>query len=314
MSTPALEVDHLSKTFGSFTALDQVSFRVEAGEVMGFLGPNGAGKSTTIRLALGLLKPTAGQARIFGQDAWCDTALTHQRLAYVPGDVALWPGLTGGQCIDILTAAYSQKNRQRRQDLIERFDLDPRKKAKSYSKGNRQKVALIAALSLDVDLLILDEPTSGLDPLMENIFQDCVHERATAGAAILLSSHIMSEVQALAESITIIKNGQIVSSGTLSDLQQHARTRVTTTTQHPVDVSDLDVHDLADLKETHHAFTCTVDHDHLAQLIGRVHQAGLVTLTVEPPSLDELFRDFYDTQSSPSQGPKDTPASHEATS
>lgn len=305
MSTPALEVNHLSKTFGSFTALDQINFHVAAGEVMGFLGPNGAGKSTTIRIALGLLKAAAGQARIFGKDAWSDTAHTHQQLAYVPGDVSLWPALTGGQCIDILTAAYSQKNAQRRQDLIERFDLDPRKKAKTYSKGNRQKVALIAALSLDVDLLILDEPTSGLDPLMENIFQECVKERAAAGTAILLSSHIMSEVQALAESITIIKNGQIVSSGKLSELQKQARTRITTHTKKPVEVSNLELHELAVCTDLHHTLTCTVDQTHLADLIGNIHQAGVVTLTVEPPSLDELFRDFYDTKNTDSRVTQD---------
>lgn len=296
MTTPAIEIHNLSKHFGQFTALDDVNFTVNPGEVMGFLGPNGAGKSTTIRILLGLLKASSGHAHIFGHDVWSDPAAVHQQLAYVPGDVALWPSLTGGQCIDVLTKPYQQKNPDRVAELMTRFDLDPRKKSRTYSKGNRQKVALIAALSLDVDLLILDEPTSGLDPLMEAVFQQCVQERVDNGAAVLLSSHILTEVQALADSITIIKHGQIVSSGSFAELQQQSRTRVNASTAEAIDTGGLDLHDTAVGDSGGHTLECTVDQQHLAELIGRLHTAGLQHLTVEPPSLDELFLDFYDTQ------------------
>ncbi len=221
-----IEVEGLVKTFGPVRALDGFELEVNPGEVHGFLGPNGAGKSTTIRVLLGLMKADAGRIELFGDDPWQAAAHLHKRLAYVPGDVALWPGLTGGQCLDIFTATHGGANEQRRAELIERFDLDPTKRSRDYSKGNRQKVALVAGLSTDVDLLVLDEPTSGLDPLMEQAFQEVVRERRKEGITVLLSSHILGEVEALADRVTIIRKGRRIQTGTLAELRRHTRTSV----------------------------------------------------------------------------------------
>ena len=218
------------KAFGPVRALDGFDLEVNAGEVHGFLGPNGAGKSTTIRVLLGLMKADAGRVELFGGDPWLAAARLHERLAYVPGDVALWPGLTGGECLDILAATHGGADEKRRGELLHRFDLDPTKRSRDYSKGNRQKVALVAALSTDVDLLVLDEPTSGLDPLMEQEFQEVIRERRDEGVTVLLSSHILAEVEALADSVTIIRKGRRIQTGTLADLaatheRQFARSR-----------------------------------------------------------------------------------------
>ncbi len=209
----------LRKSFGTVLALDGLDLDVAPGEVHGFLGPNGAGKSTAIRALLGQIRLDDGQARIFGLDPWRDAVAIHRRLAYVPGDVALWPSLTGGECIDILSRLQGSPSPTRRRVMLERFDLDPTRHTRTYSKGNRQKVALVAALSTDAELLLLDEPTAGLDPVMEAAFQQCVREATGQGRTVLLSSHILSEVEALCDRVSMIRHGRIVSSGTLAELR-----------------------------------------------------------------------------------------------
>jgi ABC-2 type transport system ATP-binding protein len=293
--SPVIEIDRLVKRFGSFSALDEFDLAVDPGEVHGFLGPNGAGKSTTIRVILGLHRATAGTVRLFGEDPWRHAPRLHRRLAYVPGDVDLWPGLTGGQCIDILTNAQGPTSSARRDELIDRFDLDPTKRARDYSKGNRQKVALVAGLAADAELFLLDEPTSGLDPLMEQVFQDVVRERRSDGATVLLSSHILGEVEALADRVTIIRKGRRVRTGSLADLRTDTRTSVhALTTDAPdlsaaVGVQQLQVERLDGVNDVRFS----IDPDHLGDAIGIVHAAGLQSLTVEPPSLDELFLENY---------------------
>jgi ABC-2 type transport system ATP-binding protein len=291
-----VRADGLVKTFGRFRALDGLDLRVARGEVHGFLGPNGAGKSTTIRVLLGLMRASAGRIEVFGQDPWEDAATLHRRLAYVPGDVALWPGLTGGQCLDLLGDTHGGLRSGARAELIERFDLDPAKRARDYSKGNRQKVALIAALAADVELLVLDEPTSGLDPLMEQVFQQAVRERQAQGVTVLLSSHILGEVEALADRVSIIRAGRNVSSGSLAELRRHTRTSVHAVTRGRSSglatlpgVGELDQREV----DGRHASSFTVDAEHLDEAIGLVHGAGIHTLTSEPPSLDELFLSNY---------------------
>ena len=222
----AITVAGLRKTFGSTVALDGLDLEVRTGEVHGFLGPNGAGKSTTIRVLLGLLRADAGDVRLLDGDPWREAAALHRRLAYVPGDVNLWPNLTGGEVIDLLSRLRGGYDEQRRATLLERFDLDPTKKARAYSKGNRQKVALVAALASDVELLLLDEPTSGLDPLMEAVFQDCIREESANGRTVLLSSHILAEAEALCDRVSIIRGGRTVQSGTLAELRHLTRTTV----------------------------------------------------------------------------------------
>ena len=288
-----ITTENLVKTFGPVRALDGLDLSVEAGEVHGFLGPNGSGKSTTIRILLGLMRHDSGRATLFGRDPWKDAVALHRRLAYVPGDVVLWPALTGGQAIDILAGAHGSINTARRDDLVQRFELDPTKKARSYSKGNRQKVCLVAALAADVELLILDEPTSGLDPLMERVFQDVITERKAQGVTVLLSSHIMGEVEALADSVSIIRDGRLASSGTLADLRRHTRSRVHAVTRSaPQFPEGADVRTAASggLAETHGS----VDAEHMADLVAALYAAGLETLTVTPPSLDDLFLRNYE--------------------
>src|SRR5215470_12998903 len=244
--TNAISVSGLVKTFGQTRALDGLDLEVETGEVHGFLGPNGAGKSTTIRVLLGLLHADSGRAVMLGGDPWRDAAQLHRRLAYVPGDVTLWPNLTGGEVIDLLGRLRGGLNTQRRANLLERFDLDPAKKGRSYSKGNRQKVALVAALASDVELLILDEPTSGLDPLMEAAFRESVEEERERGRTVLLSSHILAEVEALCDRVTIIGAGRTVETGTLSQLRHLTRTSIAADlARHPAGLDQLPgVHDL----------------------------------------------------------------------
>ncbi len=236
----AIRIAGLVKTFGDFTALKGVDLTVCTGEVHGFLGPNGAGKSTTIRVLLGLLRATAGSVTLLGGDPWSDIVALHRRLAYVPGDVVLWPGLSGGEAIDLLGNLRGGLNRARRSELIERFELDPTKRGRQYSKGNRQKVAIVAALASDAELLILDEPTSGLDPLMEAAFQDEIAMDKANGRTVLLSSHILSEVEALADRVSIIRLGEIVQTGTLEDLRAQTHVSVSAVLQRrPDDVGAL---------------------------------------------------------------------------
>ena len=314
-AAPVIHTAGLTKTFGKVRALDGLDLTVRPGEVHGFLGPNGAGKSTTIRVLLGLMRATSGHAELFGGDPWRDAPRLHSRLAYVAGDVSLWPGLTGGQCLDILGATQGRVDERRRADLVERFDLDPTKRVRDYSKGNRQKVALIAALAAEVDLLVLDEPTSGLDPLMEQAFQQCVRARREEGVTVLLSSHIMGEVEALADRVSIIRRGRTVTSGTLAELRQHTRTVV-----HVVTVSEPTGLAGADGVADHHSERLdgltdsrfTIDPDHLDAVIGRLHAAGIHTLTVTPPSLDALFLRRYGEgldrdQAAPAEALAETP-------
>jgi polyether ionophore transport system ATP-binding protein len=275
---------------------------VAPGEVHGFLGPNGAGKTTTIRILLGLIRASGGHVELFGADPWREAATLHARLAFVAGDVALWSGLTGGQCLDVLGATQGRPREARRASLIERFDLDPTKRVRDYSKGNRQKVALIAALAADVDLLVLDEPSSGLDPLMEQAFQEVVRERREEGCAVLLSSHILGEVEALADRVTIIRRGRTVTTGTLAELRRHTRTHVhAVTVDAPAGLEHLQgVADLASQRLDGHVDSrFTIDPDHLDAVVGRLHTARIHTLTVTPPSLDDLFLRAYDGEPGP---------------
>ena len=298
MSHPAhvIHIQELTKTFGKVRALDGLDLTVHPGEVHGFLGPNGAGKSTTIRILLGLIRATGGHVELFGADPWREAARLHGRLAYVAGDVALWPGLTGGQCLDVIGATHGGVDEKRREHLIERFDLDPTKRIRDYSKGNRQKVALVAALAAEADLLVLDEPTSGLDPLMEQAFQQCVRERREDGITVLLSSHILGEVEALADRVSIIRRGRTVTTGSLADLRRHTRTSVhAVTVQEPEGLARAEgVADCVSERLDGHVDTrFTIDADHLDSVIGRLHAARIHTLTVTPPSLDALFLRTY---------------------
>jgi ABC-2 type transport system ATP-binding protein len=229
-----LKVTNLSKKFGKFTALNKINLEVNKGEVVGFIGPNGAGKSTTIRVLLGILKASDGEVKIFNKDAWQDAVDIHKNIAYVPGDVNLWPNLTGGEVIDLFVKLNGTTNMARREELIRKFDLDPSKKCRTYSKGNRQKVALVAAFSSDADLYILDEPTSGLDPLMEKVFQECVMDVKRQGKSVLLSSHILSEVEKLCDRVSIIRQGKIIESGSLSELRHLTRTQMLVDTKMPL--------------------------------------------------------------------------------
>lgn len=290
---PAIQIDGLVKKFGSFTALDGINLAVERGEVHGFLGPNGAGKSTTIRVLLGLLRANAGTVRLLDGDPWRDVIELHRRLAYVPGDVALWPGLTGGEAIDLLGALRGGLNEERRRDLIERFELDPTKRGRQYSKGNKQKVAIVAALASDVELLILDEPTSGLDPLMENVFQSVIAEANARGATVLLSSHILAEVESLADRISIIRDGRIVQSGTLAELQSGIRSTIHATLGRVPDEAALALLDDAHVEG--HRLSASIDSAHIGEAMERLTPFGIEALTVEPPSLESLFLRLYDT-------------------
>ncbi|MDX8031458.1 ABC transporter ATP-binding protein [Lentzea sp. BCCO 10_0856] len=291
--TSAISVSGLVKTFGPTRALDDLNLDVQTGEVHGFLGPNGAGKSTTIRILLGLLRADSGTARLLGGDPWKDTAALHRRLAYVPGDVNLWPNLTGGEVIDLLGRLRGGLNKARRAELLERFELDPRKKGRTYSKGNRQKVALVAALSSDVELLILDEPTSGLDPLMEAVFQDCINAERERGRTVLLSSHILAEAEALCDRVSIIRNGHIVETGTLADMRHLTRTSISAELAGPPNglTSMAGVHDLV---AEGNRVRFEVDSDKLDLVLKQLVSTGVRTLTSQPPTLEELFLRHYE--------------------
>ncbi|MGB0964457.1 MAG: ABC transporter ATP-binding protein [Mycobacterium sp.] len=288
----AIAIDGLVKKFGAFTALDGLNLNVSEGEVHGFLGPNGAGKSTTIRVLLGLLRKNAGQVQLLGGDPWRDVVELHRRLAYVPGDVVLWPSLTGGEAIDLLGNLRGGLDENRRGHLVERFELDPTKRGRQYSKGNRQKVAIVAALSSDVELLILDEPTSGLDPLMEVVFQEEIAEEKARGRTVLLSSHIMSEVEVLADQVSIIRQGRIVQNGTLDDLRGQTRSTITATLGNPPPtVNHLDGFCSAHLEDAH--FTGSAEAANVGAAVAQLLRYGLTALTVTPPSLEELFLQQY---------------------
>jgi ABC-2 type transport system ATP-binding protein len=288
-----IEIKGLVKAFGTARALDGLDLQVSQGEVHGFLGPNGAGKSTTLRILLGLLRSDAGTAEVFGLDPWRDATAIHRRLAYVPGDVSLWPNLSGGETIDLLLRMRDIEPRGTRRDrLVERFELDPTKKGRAYSKGNRQKVALVAAFAAPTDLLVLDEPTSGLDPLMEQVFNECLAEHQEAGATVLLSSHILSEVERLADRVTIIRSGRVVESGSLSELRHLRRNRVRAELSGELpDLSRLDgVHDV---EADGRLVSASVDPVGLPVLLSALDRAGIVSLTSTPPTLEELFLDAY---------------------
>lgn len=287
----AITICDLVKDFGSTRALDGLNLVVESGQVHGFLGPNGAGKSTTIRILLGLLKADSGMVRLLGGDPWREAGELHRKLAYVPGDVSLWPNLTGGEAIDIIGRARGGLDPARRAELIERFDLDPTKKGRSYSKGNRQKVALVAALSSDVELLLLDEPTSGLDPLMEQIFADCVRELRKRGATILLSSHILSEVEALCDHISIIKGGRVVESGNLEGIRRLYHTRIVASVEKIPNLSDLS--GVAEVETSPGRISFSVDPQDMGMALRRLADSGIRSLDSAPPSLEELFISHY---------------------
>lgn len=290
--TPAIEVRDLVKTFGATRALDGVDLTVTSGEVHGFLGPNGAGKSTTIRVLLGLLRADSGTAKLLGGDAWDDAVTLHRRLAYVPGDVSLWPNLTGGETIDLFARLRGGFNQRRRDELIERFDLDPTKKGRTYSKGNRQKVAIVAALASDVELLILDEPTAGLDPLMEAIFADAIGEEHARGRTVLLSSHTLAQVEKLCDRVSIIRRGVIVESGSLTEMRHLTRTTIDAVTHRPVNLEGLNgIHDLA--VKADNDLRLDVDTEHLHAVLGRIHDAGVRSLLAHPPTLEQLFMRHY---------------------
>jgi ABC-2 type transport system ATP-binding protein len=292
--TDAIEVAGLVKTFGSTRALDGLDLTVRTGEVHGFLGPNGSGKSTTIRVLLGLLRADSGHARLLGGDPWVDAVALHRRLAYVPGDVTLWPNLSGGEVIDLLGRLRGGLDRRRRDELLERFELDPTKKGRTYSKGNRQKVALVAALAADAELLVLDEPTSGLDPLMEAVFQDTIRELTEVGRTVLLSSHILAEVEALCDRVSIIRLGRTVESGTLAELRHLTRTSIAVETERPLVEADLarlvGVHDPR-IDGGRARFD--VDTAELDQALRLLTSFGVRTLTCQPPTLEEMFLRHY---------------------
>ncbi|MFG3347539.1 ATP-binding cassette domain-containing protein [Streptomyces sp. NPDC048018] len=290
--TKAISIAGLHKAFGRTQALDGLDLAVESGEVHGFLGPNGSGKSTTIRVLLGLLRADSGAARLLGRDPWADAVELHRRIAYVPGDVTLWRNLSGGEVIDLYGRLRGGLDSARRARLIERFELDPTKKGRTYSKGNRQKVALVAAFASDVDLLVLDEPTSGLDPLMEEVFQSCVEEARDRGTTVLLSSHILSEVESLCDRVSIIRKGRTVESGSLAELRHLTRTSVTAELAGPPN-------GLAHLPGVHHLdvqghrVRLQVDTERLDAVLRSLTESGVRSLTSTPPTLEELFLRHY---------------------
>ena len=291
---PIIELQGVKKKFSEFQALSDVTFSVHQGEVIGFIGPNGAGKSTTIRTLLGIINRDEGKAEIFGKDVWRDSVEIHKRISYVPGDVALWGNLTGGEIIDLFMKLHGAGDQMKRNDLINRFELDPKKKAKSYSKGNRQKVGLIAALAVESDLYIFDEPTSGLDPLMEAVFQDEIEKLKQAGKSILLSSHILSEVERLADRVIIIRKGEIVETGTLQELRHLTRSVLTLETKQDLSlIRDLDgVHDFTQHDTNLAEFS--IESSYMNAILTEAVQLEVIRLEMVPPSLEDLFMRHYE--------------------
>jgi ABC-2 type transport system ATP-binding protein len=292
MTEPVISIRGLEKSFGAVRALDGLHLDVALGEVHGFLGPNGAGKTTTIRVLLGLLRADRGEVSVLGSDPWDDAVALHRRLAFVPGDVELWPNLTGGEAIDLFARLRGRFDRRRRDELCERFDLDPTKKGRTYSKGNRQKVALISALASDVELLLLDEPTAGLDPLMEAIFQECIREARDAGRTVLLSSHILAQVEVLADRISIIRQGRIVESGTLTELRHLTRTTITAETADPADrLAELPgVNDFVRLDGQ---VRFDVDGERVDETVRALAPLGVRSIVAHPPTLEQLLLRHY---------------------
>ena len=295
MSGYSIEIYGLTKRFGKVTALDSVSLTVDEGEVFGYIGPNGAGKTTTIRVLLGILRATEGNANVFGMDAWHDAVEIHKKIAYVPGDVSLWPNLTGGEVIDLFVNLRGKHDKSRRENLIQRFDFDPSKKCRTYSKGNRQKVALVAAFASDADFFILDEPTSGLDPLMGQVFMECVQELKHEGKGVFLSSHILSEVERLCDKIGIIRKGKLIETGSLDELRHLSRVPMTIATEKPIhDLRELEgVYNVEDGAET---LTFQVDLHRMPAVVAHIAKYGVLRLESAPPTLEELFMRHYDAK------------------
>ena len=291
MST-AISLRNVVKTFGPTRALDGLDLEIATGEVHGYLGPNGSGKSVTIRTLLGLLRHDSGEVRLLDGDPWRDAVALHRRLAYVPGDVSLWPNLSGGEIIDYFARLRGDLDTAKRDDLIERFELDPRKKAGTYSKGNRQKVALVLALSSSAELLLLDEPTAGLDPLMETVFQDCILSVAEEGRTVMLSSHILAEVEKLCDRVTIIRHGRTVQSGTLDDLRTTTRTAITVSTDRPVTGLDATT-GVHDVRADEAFLRFEVDNAALGEVMRHLAGFGVRSLVSQPPTLEELFLREY---------------------
>lgn len=290
--TTAISASGLTKAYGRTLALNGLDLRVAAGEIHGFLGPNGAGKTTTIRILLGMIRAGRGSVRLLGGDPWTDAVALHRRLAYVPGDVNLWPNLTGGEAIDLLARLRGGVNKRRRAELLERFGLDPSKKARAYSKGNRQKVALIAALASDVELLLLDEPTTGLDPLMEVVFQDCIRQAKAAGTTVLLSSHILAQVEKLCDRVSIIRQGKVVQSGTLAELRHLTRTTIEADTAEPA-TGLAALPGVHDVEVSAHRVRFAVDGEHLDGAVRALTRFGIRSLTSQPPTLEEIMLRHY---------------------
>jgi len=292
MSEFSLEVLNLTKKFGKLTALSHVNFTVNKGEVFGYIGPNGAGKTTTIRVLLGILKATEGGAKVFGMDAWRDAVLIHKKIAYVPGDVNLWPNLTGGEVVDLFAGLRGTCDKDLRARLINDFELDPTKKCRTYSKGNRQKVALIAAFASDADLYILDEPTSGLDPLMEQVFQAYVLGIKSRGKGVFLSSHIMSEVERLCDRVGIIRNGELVQVGTLDQLRHLTRYAMTVTTERPLEGLE-NLRGVYNVHQEQYGLCFHVDVDEMGTVVDYINRFGIKKIDSSPPTLEELFMQHY---------------------
>lgn len=288
-----MEMKQVTKTFGAHHALDGLDLSVMKGEVFGFIGPNGAGKSTAIRVLLGMLRKTSGTATVFGEDVWRDAVKIHRRIAYVPGDVNLWPQLTGGEVIDLFASLQGKMNTQKRDKLLARFQLDPTKKCRTYSKGNRQKVALVAAFASDAELFLLDEPTSGLDPLMEKVFQQCVAEVKAEGKTVLLSSHILSEVEKLCDRVGIIRQGRLIECGTLNELRHLTRMQLTVETRVPIELlaSWQGVHDVV---QTEMGWTFHADAEEMESIMQKLSSYGIQRIESAPPTLEDLFMRHYE--------------------
>ncbi len=289
---PVVTMKNVTKKFGNFTALDGINLTVNQGEIYGFIGPNGAGKTTAIRILLGILRSTQGEAKIFGMDTWHRSVEIHKNIAYVPGEVNLWPNLTGGEVIDLFVKLRGKNNQSRREELIERFDLDPSKKCRTYSKGNRQKVALIAAFAADADLYILDEPTSGLDPLMENVFQECILEAKAAGKSVLLSSHILSEVEKLCNKVSIVRQGKIIESGSLDELRHLTSTSMMIQTKNPIENLG-ELSGVYDVEYKGGLLYFQVDAAHLDSVVKYISDYEILRLESAPPALEDLFMRHY---------------------
>jgi len=292
MSVLSLETVKMSKKFGKFTALNGIDLKVNEGEVFGYIGPNGAGKTTTIRVLLGIIQATEGCAKVFGMDAWKDAVEIHKRIAYVPGDVNLWPNLTGGEVIDLFVSLRGKLDKTRREKLLKMFDLDTSKKCRSYSKGNRQKVALIAAFASDADLYILDEPTSGLDPLMEQVFQEYVLAQKNEGKGIFLSSHILSQVERLCDRVGIIRDGRLVETGTLTELRHLTRVSMNVETARPIEGLD-SLNGVHDVRRTPSGISFQVDSAEMAGVISHLSPFSVLKLESTPPTLEDLFMRHY---------------------